>query len=110
MGKGDYDPTSGLGETFINVVKQRFNGQVTSVTGKLHYNYNKLSYERGYEIGRANQKRAKKFETFEQSSIPKWCKKFGFGGNNFKNVSTKPKVAAQQRRNEHIQALPYKDN
>jgi len=110
MGKGSYDPTSGLGETFINVVKQRFNGQVTRVTGKLHFNYNKTTYERGYEIGRANQKRGKEFEIFEQDVIPKWCKKYGFSRNNFKNVSTKPKVAAQQGRAKHIQALPYKDN
>ncbi len=63
-------------ETFIRIVKNRFDGGVTRHMGKVIYDNTKGQYEKVYEIGSANQKRADGFTTTDKHNYPDWGRHF----------------------------------
>lgn len=69
---GPGGPVDGGGfETFFRIVKNRFNGGVTRYLGKVIYREG--SYEKGYEIGSANQRREDGFVATDRHLYPEWC-------------------------------------
>ena len=74
LGPGHVDTKSGVAETFISIVKNRYDSSVTRYTGKVQYNYLKGIYNEGYEVGSNYQKREKEFETLNGYDRPRFAK------------------------------------
>lgn len=70
VGPGHVDAQSGIAETYLSIVKNRYDGTVTRFTGKVQYNFLKGSYVHGYEVGKSNQKRDQEFETLHGDHRP----------------------------------------
>jgi len=100
LGSGDMIGTTRV-DTFINAVKFRQRGPVNRYTARGIYDFTTNTYDKGYELGEANQRRDAIFKELERDHYPKWAVHAvtdgslaksgiaakGFNGNiGFKNV------------------------
>lgn len=68
--------------TYFRIVKNRFDGGVTRYMGRAEYSHYKGSYERGYKVGRSNQKREDGFASLDLLLYPEWAKRGGEGSSD----------------------------
>jgi KaiC/GvpD/RAD55 family RecA-like ATPase len=61
-------------QTFVRIVKNRFDGSVTRVIGAVNYLISEGRYEIEYKIGDANQKRDSGFTALEPFNYPQWAR------------------------------------
>ena len=108
LGPGEYDP-SGIAQTYIHVVKNRFDSSVTRFIGRVNYNFAKGSYDKGYEIGKCNQKREREFETLEAKDCPRFVRQTVLRGCLLHADNNEKRVHANVRRKSFAQSLPYSD-
>lgn len=77
LGKGKYDPHNRTAHTYCNAIKQRMNGQVTTVTARMIFDFRTTSYAPGYSLGLLNTD--KEFDdkgNFQKlESLPSWAKR-----------------------------------
>lgn len=60
-------------ETYLRIVKNRFEGSVTRYVGKSYYNPRQGKYERSYEIGDALQSWDSGFQQLTKDRYPEWA-------------------------------------
>jgi KaiC/GvpD/RAD55 family RecA-like ATPase len=99
--------SDGLYETFFRTPKNRFDGGVTRFIAKEFFNPKTREYEKGrYQLGWAEQKRARGFEELDRSLYPDWAKGLqdrergsgGNGGSYYPNAKRPPNLAPQSGR------------
>ena len=109
IAKGPYESTRGVGITYANAVKNRFNGAATNLTGQLIYNYKTGQYEKGYELGSSHTKRGKEFESISRANYPLWAKRSDASGDASALHRRDPTPIKESPRASNLQSLPYKD-
>lgn len=73
--------SDGTFETFFRVPKNRNDGGVSRYLAREFFNPKRGAYEAGkYQLGWAEQKRSKGFESLDNSLIPSWAKRLRAGG------------------------------
>jgi len=108
LGPGSYDPR-GLSTTYINSAKFRHDGSATKFTARVIYNFKTGGYEKGYELGKSNQKRDREFETINPSDYPVWSRYRASRSYSSPNASRQSKASQNIRREKALSGLPYKD-
>ena len=83
MAPGDNYTRDGKAETYMRIVKDRFDGSLQRHMGCLVYNVREGKYETGYRLGSEKQKRNEQFSEYSQADIPGWARGVrGTGGGN----------------------------
>jgi hypothetical protein len=97
MGPGSWNPESGKCETLFRVVKNRDEGVVIRSMGSCNFLSKDNSYEEGYRLGYAHQKRDTGFTEMDGALLPAWAKRARSGGI-LGNVSRQPPVQVHKGR------------
>ena len=88
-------------ETYMRIVKNRFEGSVTRYIAKCFYNSSTGKYERSYEVGDAYQDRSTGFHQLEPSDYPAWAeystRKPSQSVNNLNGESKPPTIKRRAR-------------
>lgn len=74
-------------ETYVRVVKNRFDGSVTRYIGKCFYSQQRGKYEQKYIIGSAFQNRDASFEQYSYNLYPEWGEYYSESSSNSGNDS-----------------------
>lgn len=76
LGKGRYDPHNQKAFTYCNAIKQRMNGQVTTITARLVFDFKTNNYLDGYSLGHLDTKAEATgyFTQIEPTAYPRWAK------------------------------------
>ena len=71
---GDNYTRDGKAETFMRIVKDRFDGSLQRHMASLVYDIRKGTYEQNYKLGPEKQKRSEEFREYSPSDIPRWVR------------------------------------
>lgn len=74
LAPGDNYTKDGKAETYMRIVKDRFDGSLQRHMGCLIYNVREGKYESGYKLGSDKQKRNEEFIEYPQGDIPGWAR------------------------------------
>jgi twinkle protein len=74
LAPGDNYTKDGKAETYMRVVKDRFDGSLQRHMACLVYNVREGKYEAGYKLGSDKQKRNELFSEYSQADIPGWAR------------------------------------
>lgn len=69
-------------ETYVRVVKNRFDGSVTRYIAKCFYSQQRGKYEQKYIIGSSFQDRDSEFKQFDHALYPEWGEYYTQGGGD----------------------------
>lgn len=108
LGPGDFNPESGVAETFVHIAKNRFDGSVNRYTGRVAYNIERGCYEQKYEVGSCYQKRDREFETLVGNDRPRFARR-GLMRVDSSNDQRPKEIPVIKRGAGPISNLPYKD-
>jgi hypothetical protein len=73
LAPGDNYTNDGKAETYMRIVKDRYDGSLERHLGALLFDVRKGSYEKGYQLGSAKQKRGEAFNSYAQNDLPDWA-------------------------------------
>lgn len=81
LAPGDNYSKDGKAETYMRIVKDRFDGSLQRHMGCLTYNVREGKYEAGYKLGSDKQKRNEEFSEYSPGDFPGWARSVrGNGG------------------------------
>lgn len=90
-------------ETYLRIVKNRFEGSVTRFIGKCFYNSKSGSYEKTYEIGDAYQSRDVGFRQLSYNIYPTWGEYFAQKrSDSYFDAEAKPDAYAKGARKKTV--------
>lgn len=85
-------------ETYIRIVKNRFDGSVTRFLAKAFYNSKQGRYEKKYHVGNAYQTRDQLFQSISYDLYPKWAEYYAGNGGNSPNATTGAQAPSAPKR------------
>lgn len=97
-------------ETYLRIVKNRFDGSCTRVMGQILYDPKVGSYGKEYYVGDAYQTRAEPFNQLSMASYPEWATYHtrASSGDDF-NIQKPSAIISKSRGKKSFQASQRKD-
>lgn len=99
LAPGDNYTKDGKAETYMRIVKDRFDGSLQRHMGCLVYNVREGKYEAGYKLGSEKQKRNEEFVEYPQGDIPGWARSVRGAGSATSHGDTQTKRAGPEIKN-----------